>query len=247
MVADKKKSNLKLYLDRYVDSCSILDLIKYEIAISFGSKIPGGIGILLRKYLSRMVIKKIGRGSLIGYGFSVKSPKSVSIGENTLIDDYCLFNAKTTSMKGLKIGNNCAIGTRSFITTGYNGHVLIQDNVHVNGPDTHILGMGGVSIGENGRIGARVSIVSANHVFKERDVLIKDQGNIAKGITIEEDVWLGTGVIVLDDVTIHKGAVVGAGAIVTKDIPEYAVAVGVPAKIVKFRKSHIGRIELAND
>jgi len=235
MYEEKKKSGLKLYLDRYVDSCSLLDLIKYELAVSFGSKIPGGIGILVRKYLSSMVLNKIGKGSLIGYGFSVKSPKSVSIGENTLIDDYCLFNAKTNSMKGLKIGNKCVIGMRSFITTGYDGHVLIQDNVHVNGPDTHILGMGGVSIGENGRIGARVSIVSANHVFKDRDVLMKDQGTIAKGIIIEEDVWLGTGVIVLDDVTIHKGAVVGAGAIVTKDIPEYAVAVGVPAKILKYR------------
>lgn len=235
MYEEQNKSKLKLYLDKYVDSCSLLDLIKYELAVSFGSKIPGGIGILLRKYLSRMVLNKIGRGSLIGYGFSVKSPKSVSIGEGTLIDDYCLFNAKTTSMKGLKIGNKCVIGIMSFITTGYDGHVLIQDNVHVNGPDTHILGMGGVSIGENGRIGARVSIISANHVFKERDILIKDQGTIAKGIIIEEDVWLGTGVIVLDGVTIHKGAVVGAGAIVTKDIPEYAVAVGVPAKIVKFR------------
>ena len=235
MYEEQNKSKLKLYLDKYVDSCSLLDLIKYELAVSFGSKIPGGIGILLRKYLSRMVLNKIGRGSLIGYGFSVKSPKSVSIGEGTLIDDYCLFNAKTTSMKGLKIGNKCVIGIRSFITTGYDGHVLIQDNVHVNGPDTHILGMGGVSIGENGRIGARVSIISANHVFKERDILIKDQGTIAKGIIIEEDVWLGTGVIVLDGVTIHKGAVVGAGAIVTKDIPEYAVAVGVPAKIVMFR------------
>jgi len=236
MYEEKNKSRFKIYLDKYVDSYSLLDLIKYEFAISFGSKIPGGIGILLRKYLSRMILKKIGRGSLIGYGFSVKSPKSVSIGENTLIDDYCLFNAKTTSMKGLKIGNNCVIGMRSFITTGYNGHVLIHDNVHVNGPDTHILGIGGVSIGENGRIGARVSIVSTNHVFKERDILIKDQGTIAKGIIIEEDVWLGTGVIVLDGVTIHKGAVVGAGAIVTKDIPEYAVAVGVPAKVVKFRE-----------
>ena len=87
--------------------------------------------------------------------------------------------------------------------------------------------MGGVSIGENGWIGPRVSIVSTNHVFKERDILIKDQGTIAKGIIIEEDVWLGTGVTVLDDVIIHKGAVVDAGAIVTKDIPEYAVAVGV--------------------
>ena len=230
------KSNLKLYQDRFVDSNNISDLLKYELAISFGSRIPGGVGIVLRKYLSRMVIGKIGRGTLIGYGFSVKSPKSVSIGNDTLIDDSCLFNAKTTSTKGLKIGDNCVIGSRTFITTGYNGHVIIQNNVHVNGPDTQILGMGGISIGENVRIGARVSFVSANHVFKEKDILIKDQGMTEKGIIIEEDVWFGTGVIVLDGVTIHKGAVVGAGAVVTKDIPEYAIAVGIPAKVIKYRE-----------
>ena len=108
--------------------------------------------------------------------------------------------------------------------------------MHVNGPDTQILGMGGISIGENVRIGARVSFVSANHVFKEKDILIKDQGMTEKGIIIEEDVWFGTGVIVLDGVTIHKGAVVGAGAVVTKDIPEYAIAVGIPAKVIKYRE-----------
>lgn len=236
MAAEKKNSNLKLYIDRFIDSNNFLDFIKYEIAVSFGSKIPGGIGIWLRKYLYHMVLKEIGRGTLIGYSLSLRCPKFISIGKNTLVDDFCLFNAKTTSKKGLKIGNNCSIGTRTFITTGYNGYVTIQDNVDVNGPDTHILGMGGISIGENVLIGSRVSIVSANHVFKDKDILIKDQGTIAKGIKIEEDVWLGTGVVVLDGVTIHKGAVIGAGAVVTKDIPQNAVAVGVPAKIVKYRE-----------
>ena len=236
MIESQKKSDLKLYLDRFVDSSSLPDLIKYELAVSFGSKIPGGIGILLRKYLYRKVLKNVGKGTLIGYGVSMRSPKSISIGRGTLVDDFCLFNAKTTSRKGLEIGNNCVIGLRTFITTGYDGYVSIKDNVHVNGPDTHILGTGGVSIGENVLIGARVSIVSANHVFKRRDILIKDQGTTAKGIVIEDDVWLGTGVIVLDGVKIHKGAVVGAGAVVTENIPEYVVAVGVPAKVVQFRE-----------
>jgi acetyltransferase-like isoleucine patch superfamily enzyme len=236
MIESQKKSNLEMYLDRFVGSSSLIDLIKYELAVSFGSKIPGGIGISLRKYLYRKVLKNIGRGTLIGYGVSIRNPKSISVGKGTLVDDFCLFNAKTTSMKGLKIGNNCVIGLRTFITTGYNGYVVINDNVHVNGPDTHIVGSGGVSVGENVMIGARVSIVSTNHVFKRRDILIKDQGTTAKGIVIEDDVWLGTGVVVLDGITIHKGAVVGAGAIVTKDIPEYAVAVGVPSKVIKFRE-----------
>mgnify|MGYP001323331499 CR=1 FL=1 len=55
------------------------------------------------------------------------------------------------------------------------------------------------------------------------------------GIVIENDVWLGTGVRVLDGVTIGEGAVVGAGSVVTKSIPSYAIAVGVPAKVIKYR------------
>ena len=236
MIESQKKTDLEMYLDRFVSGSSLLDLIKYELAVSFGSKIPGGIGILLRKYLYRKVLKNVGRGTLIGYSVSIRNPKAISIGKGTLVDDFCLFNAKTTSKKGLEIGNNCVIGLRTFITTGYDGYVLIKDNVNVNGPDTHIIGTGGVSIGENVLIAARVSIVSANHVFKRRDILITDQGTTAKGIVIEDDVWLGTGVVVLDGIKIHKGAVVGAGAIVTKDIPEYAVAVGVPAEVAKFRE-----------
>ena len=56
------------------------------------------------------------------------------------------------------------------------------------------------------------------------------------GIVIGDDAWLGVGVIVLDGVKIGKGAVVGAGSVVTRDIPDGAIATGVPARVVKMRR-----------
>jgi len=50
------------------------------------------------------------------------------------------------------------------------------------------------------------------------------------------DVWVGANTVILDGVTIGKGAVLGASSVVTKDVPEYAVVVGNPAKVVKYRK-----------
>jgi acetyltransferase-like isoleucine patch superfamily enzyme len=57
------------------------------------------------------------------------------------------------------------------------------------------------------------------------------------GIVIEDDVWLGVGVIVLDGVRIGRGAVVGAGAVVTKDLPPNSISSGAPARVVKMRGS----------
>ena len=66
----------------------------------------------------------------------------------------------------------------------------------------------------------------------------KNQPLASKGpIVIEDDAWLGLGVIVLDGVTIGRGAVIGAGAVVTGDVPPYAIAVGVPARVVGSRPS----------
>jgi acetyltransferase-like isoleucine patch superfamily enzyme len=63
-----------------------------------------------------------------------------------------------------------------------------------------------------------------------------EQGLYSNGpVVIEDDVWLGAGAIVLDGVRIGKGCIVGAGAVVTKDLPDYAIAIGVPAKVTKMR------------
>ncbi|VVS91972.1 DapH/DapD/GlmU-related protein [Desulfoluna spongiiphila] len=62
------------------------------------------------------------------------------------------------------------------------------------------------------------------------------QGEGKQGaITIEDDVWIGAGAIILAGVTVGKGCVIGAGSVVTKDVPEYCVAAGNPARVVKQR------------
>lgn len=59
---------------------------------------------------------------------------------------------------------------------------------------------------------------------------------LSKGdIIVEDDVWIGKNAVILSDVTIHQGAVIATGAVVTKDVPAYAVAGGVPAKVIKYR------------
>jgi acetyltransferase-like isoleucine patch superfamily enzyme len=80
-----------------------------------------------------------------------------------------------------------------------------------------------------------VQVISGSHIFDNPDVPVRFQGTAYGNVSIGEDCWLGTNVVVLPGVTIGKGAVVGAGAVVTKDVPEYAIALGIPAKVVGHR------------
>jgi len=97
-------------------------------------------------------------------------------------------------------------------------------------------GFGGVTIGEGVRIAAYCVINTADHDFSDTTRMICDQGFVVAGVVIEDDVWLGTGVIVNKGVTIGRGSVIGAGSVVTNDIPAYSIAVGVPCRVVRSRR-----------
>lgn len=95
----------------------------------------------------------------------------------------------------------------------------------------------GTQIGSHVMMGPDCLIYTQQHECSSTEVTMDQQGmTMVKPVTIEDDVWLGARVIIMPGVTIGKGSVVGAGAVVTKDIPEYSVAVGVPARVVKSRK-----------
>lgn len=116
------------------------------------------------------------------------------------------------------------------------GKIRIGDNVMIG--DNGILYSyqgGGIEIGSNVLIAANCYIIDNDHMV-EPGININEQGVIIKPTKIGNGVWIGTGVSVLRGVTIGDGAVIGAGSVVTKDIPANAIAVGVPAKVIKFRE-----------
>jgi acetyltransferase-like isoleucine patch superfamily enzyme len=97
----------------------------------------------------------------------------------------------------------------------------------------------GISIGNDVLIASHCSMVDTQHIYKDAGRTIRSQDFVSKGIRIENDVWLGSGVVLMDGVCIGQGAIVGAGAVVTKDVPPYAIVAGVPARTLKWRREPI--------
>lgn len=127
-----------------------------------------------------------------------------------------------------------SVGRSSWIA----GHAILRgeldlgDNVSVN-PFACLSGK--LQIGNGVRIASHVSIVGFNHGFDDIDTPIFRQPLTSKGITIEDDVWIGANAVVLDGVRIGRGAIIAAGAVVSQDIPAYAIVGGVPARVLKSR------------
>lgn len=92
-----------------------------------------------------------------------------------------------------------------------------------------------IKIGNATILAERISIRDANHSYDDMSRHIKHQGFKTAPIIIGDGVWIGAGVVITAGVNIGNGAVVGANSVVTKDIPDYAIAVGSPARVIGFR------------
>ena len=112
---------------------------------------------------------------------------------------------------GIEIGENSGIGI----------------NCRLYGP---------VILGDDVMMGPEVVILTQNHKFSDLNIPMWKQGyEDIRPVIIGDDVWIGTRVIILPGVTIGKGVIIGAGAVVTKNVPDYAIVVGNPARIIKYR------------
>ena len=110
----------------------------------------------------------------------------------------------------------------------------IGTNVTIQ-PMSYIEASGGVTIGSDTSIAHGVSIMSESHVTKDRETPFKCQGMTYSPVAIGEDVWIGAKATIMSGVTIGNKAVIGANSVVTKDVPDYAIVVGAPARIIKYR------------
>ncbi|MDE5765434.1 MAG: galactoside O-acetyltransferase [Ruminococcus sp.] len=122
------------------------------------------------------------------------------------------------------------LGSGSYIAAPLQGvcmeMVTIGKNVYINS-NALMMSRGGITIEDDVMIAANVSLLTNNHDPYEREILL------CKPIVIRQGAWIGAGATILPGVTVGKYAIVGAASVVTHDVPDYGVAVGNPAKLIK--------------
>lgn len=186
--------------------------------------INSGIKIL-RGMISKPFFKKSKGFLFVGKRCSITNKNKITIGKNVKFENLC--EVQGLSERGIEFGDNVTIGYGAMIRpSSYYGVEIgeglkIGDNSSI-GPFGYVGCAGFITIGENVMIGPRVSLFAENHKFKEVKSTIKEQGVERKGIVIEDNCWIGSGVIILDGVTIGEGSVIGAGTLVSKNIPPYS-------------------------
>lgn len=134
---------------------------------------------------------------------------------------------------------NCSI---KFVSQGHgcitlNGDLskfTIDSTSHLKS-NTFIECSGGVSIGRYFHTGRGLTIFSTNHNYEYTTMIPYDQVSVDKPVIIKDFVWCGSNVTIVPGVTVGEGVVIGAGSVVVKDIPDYAVVGGNPAKVLKYR------------
>lgn len=172
------------------------------------------------------------KAKIIANKFTVKGcKKRIFIGDNSIIDSSVILNNSKGGI--IEIGDNCHIFENVIIAT-YGGDIKIGNFTSVN-PFCVLYGHGNLTIGNDVRIATHSVFVAANHNYDDLQIPIRKQGLSKKGIKIEDNVWIGAGVKVLDGVHIEKNAIVAAGSLVNKNIKSNVVVGGVPAKIIKVR------------
>ena len=167
----------------------------------------------------------------------VNCQSQLELGGRCFIDDYVTIYAHPDSTGQVKLAENVHLYRWSVIELGDGpGSLEIGANTYLQAGCILNPFLGNIIIGADCMIAARCSFMPYQHDFTDASIPMREQPLTTKGdIVIEDNVWLGLNVSIMDGVRIGQGAIIGAGAVVTKDIPAYAIAGGVPARVIKMR------------
>lgn len=160
---------------------------------------------------------------------------NIRIGNNVRISGDVVFDCDQKDSK-IIIGDNCVISGPSQLLT-FGGYIELGENCSIN-PFCIVYGHGGLRIGNFVRIAAHTVIIPANHRFDDPNQPITKQGLIKKGISIDDDVWVASGVRILDGSKIGTGSILGCSAVVNSEIEPFSIVVGIPGKVIKSRKKN---------
>jgi acetyltransferase-like isoleucine patch superfamily enzyme len=191
----------------------------------FGVRAPGDCKIGRHVTVSGRL--SLGRGVTIRDGVQLSG--DISIGSNSVID-------RNVEMSGnIAIGTNCVVGSFTILSTAPTARLEVGIDTYINSY-TVIGAMEAVSIGSHCIFAAFVSITDATHGIDNLSIATKHAPIAAKPVTIGDNVWLGSGVMVMMGSHIGNDAVVGARSLVREDLPDRSVSFGMPAKVHRIRQ-----------
>ncbi len=225
------EERLRLYLSR--QASSLPRYISEQVVQSICGWIPGLVGIGLRALVYRTLMHIDGIVA-IEDGVRIRFADNVRLGKGVYLDHGVYLHA---CPGGITIGDESMV-MKNAILHVYNFRNLPHSHITIGrrsliGESCILRGQGGITIGDDVYLGTLVQILAVNHVFHDTTRPISMQGITAQGISIGDGSWIGSGAIILDGVRIGRNVVVGAGAVVTRDIPDYCIAVGNPARVIR--------------
>lgn len=202
--------------------------------LSFCGRMATRLAILfVPPYYERRYLARLNSKGYIAPSAAIHH-KDLKLGPNVFIDDRVLiFQAKNGG--AVEIGERVRLYRDTIIQNGDGGTVKIADNIVIQPRCQFSAYKGPIEIARSVQIAPNCAFYSYNHGYAPNKLMSEQELYTKGGIYVDEDAWLGFGVIVLDGVRIGKGAIVGAGSVVTNDIADAAIAVGAPARVVKMR------------
>jgi acetyltransferase-like isoleucine patch superfamily enzyme len=234
---DEKKSKMRRYADLVVGKPGLWALAKYEAIVTLTSWLPGALGLLLRSKLYPLLLGRCGRGVTFGANIVLRHPHKIDIGDNVVVDDQCCLDAKGTDNRGIRLGTGVFIG-RNTILSCKNGDIDIDDFANI-GFNAEIFSASRVRVGKRVLIAAYTYLVGGDHLYDRVDVPVLDQGRTARGIEVDDHAWLGAHVVVTDGSRVGKDCIIGAGAVVVGEVPDFRIAAGIPARVLRDRRDGV--------
>lgn len=227
------KSALAKYRDLIIGLPGLGALLKYELITAF-SYVPGALGLFLRSKLYPLLLGRCGRGVVFGTGVVLRHPHKIFIGDQAVIDDHCVLDAKGSENHGIELGDGVFIGRNSILSCK-NGDITLGAGANI-GFNCEIFSGAKVTVGRQVMLAAYTYLIGGGHEAGDASLAPLEQARTARGITVGDGAWLGAGVLVLDGLAVGEQAIVGAGAVVTKEVAAHSVVAGVPARFIRSRK-----------